>query len=124
MHSERRNGSRFMVSLPIRIQWNDESGQRIVEEGVTENVGPDGTLVHLPRRLPRVGSRVEIAVFEIDNQAEVMQTEAEVLRIERNIAHPQAALRVVEAVEKWRVNVYENENIKLAAIGTPETYEE
>ena len=49
---ERRMELRFMVALPIRVEWDDESGERVVVDGTTENVGPDTTLVHLPRVLP------------------------------------------------------------------------
>ncbi len=46
---DRRQGARHVVAFPIRLEWKDESGSAVVEEGLTENVGPTGTLVYLPR---------------------------------------------------------------------------
>ena len=54
---ERRHGSRYVISFPIRARWRDENGAEVHEEGLTENVGPNGTLVYLPRRLPNVSTR-------------------------------------------------------------------
>ena len=55
---ERRHGSRYVVSFPIRARWRDENGAEVREEGLTENVGVAGTLVYLPRKLPNVGPRL------------------------------------------------------------------
>lgn len=108
METERRRTSRFEISIPIQIEWDDaESGARFVEDGRTENVSPTGTLVHLPKHLPPVGSRVNLAVFE-QKGAEVVRVPAQVLRIERNAARPLAAL-LVDATEKWRENVCNNQ---------------
>ena len=53
-----------MAYFPVRAEWDDEeSGAHVVAEGQTENVGPEGALVHL-ERLPRVGGRVQLAVLE------------------------------------------------------------
>ena len=46
----RRKGSRYNISFPIRVSWKDENGQEITQEGLTENVGPYGTLAFLPRQ--------------------------------------------------------------------------
>jgi hypothetical protein len=121
----RQAGGRFVVSLPIKVEWHDsDSGHRVVEDGLTENIGPDGTLIHLPRRLPRVGSQVELSVFFTEGDSQIAQTTAEVLRLERNAAHPQAALRVLDEHEIWLQNVYENDEIRLAAVGTPDEYDD
>ncbi len=124
MDLDRRASSRFVVSLPIRVEWKDDEGQHIVEEGLTENVGPEGTLVHLPRALPPVGSQVKLVVFEVEGKKEVVKVEAEVLRLVRNAAHPQAALKLIKPLEKWLKNVYESEAVKLLAEGTPDDYED
>ncbi|QYO65424.1 ASPIC/UnbV domain-containing protein [Leptolyngbya sp. 7M] len=67
--AERRQSERYAVSFPIRIKWKDDDGNVITEEGLTENVGLNGTLVFLPRRLPSVGSRVNS--FGIGGEMEI-----------------------------------------------------
>lgn len=122
--TERRISSRFVVSLPIKVEWKDENGNNVAEEGITENVGVDGTLVHLPRTLPRVGTRVQLAVFEVEGKGRIAEAEAEVLRLERNPAHPQVALRLVDSLDDWRSKVFESEDVRLTAAGTPEEFED
>ena len=103
--SEQRTGPRYMVSLAVRAEWDDEaSGDHVVIEGETENVGPEGTLVHL-RQLPDVGSRVQLVV--LDGERYRIQAVAEVLRIERNPGHPLAALQLISALDEWRGLVWE-----------------
>lgn len=122
MNTERRMAQRFEISLPVRLEWTDEeSGARIVEDGRTENVSPVGTLVHLPRKLPRVGSTVEISVFEAKG-AEVVRVPARVLRIERNPAHPLAALTLSD--EAWRENVFQNEELIESFTESAEEYDD
>jgi hypothetical protein len=71
-----------------------------MSEGTTENVGPDGTLVHLPKGLPAVGSRVRLEVQGEDGNK--LQVLAEVLRIERNPGHPLAALQLLGETDEWK----------------------
>ena len=40
---ERRQGARHVISFPIRVRWKDENGKEVIQEGLTENVGPHGT---------------------------------------------------------------------------------
>ncbi len=100
-----RHGQRFVVAMPVQAEWDDlQSGKHIVAEGSTENVGPDGALVHLPQ-LPMVGSQISLIVpGEAGRQVKVL---AEVLRVERNMAHPLAALQLVKASDEWRGRVWE-----------------
>lgn len=125
MDTERRMNERFVISLPIRLEWDDaESGQRIAEDGRTENIGLNGTLVHLPKNLPRVGANVKIQVFEAKG-AEVVALEAQVLRVERNPAHPLAALRVYsDAADEWRKNVCDNRELIESFSESAEEYED
>ena len=103
--TEQRTGPRYLVSLAVRAEWDDEaSGDHVVIEGETENVGPEGTLVHL-RQLPDVGSRVQLVV--LDGEKYRIQAVAEVLRIERNPGHPLAALQLISAIDEWRGLVWE-----------------
>ena len=105
MQERRRQGSRYSVSFPIRVQWKDDSGNEVVEEGLTENVGPNGALVYLPRKLPAVGAKVALTITE-NSDAEVTVS-AQVIRLERNASHPQVALNLLDSVRLWRKSVWE-----------------
>ena len=102
---ERRQGSRFVVSFPVSLKWKDDDGNEIIEEGLTENVGLNGTLVYLPRKLPTVGSKVNLTVTE--NSEDPVSVTAQVIRLERNAAHPQAALNLVEGMRNWKKKVWD-----------------
>lgn len=102
---ERRKGARYVVSFPVRVKWKDESGGEITEDGLTENVGSHGTLVYLPRKLPAVGAKVELTVTE--NADDEVTVTAQVIRLERNAAHPQVALDLVEGSRAWKKKVWE-----------------
>ncbi|HNQ14410.1 MAG TPA: PilZ domain-containing protein [Pyrinomonadaceae bacterium] len=104
--NERRNGSRFVISFPVRIKWKDDTGREVVEEGLTENVGPHGTLVFLPRLLPTVGSKVNLTVTE--NADDEVSVTAQVIRLERNAAHPQAAFQLTDSLRLWKKKVWEH----------------
>jgi len=102
---EARSGPRYLVSFEVRAEWDDADGSHIVVQGTTENVGPEGTLVHLPRQLPTVGSTVHLEVAGEDGQK--LQVIAEVLRIERNPGHPLAALQVLGETNEWKGLIWE-----------------
>lgn len=102
---ERRNGARYVISFPIRIRWKDENGKEVIEEGLTENIGPQGTLVFLPRLLPTVGSKVHLTITE--NASDEVSFTAQVIRLERNAAHPQAALQLTDSLRLWKKKVWE-----------------
>lgn len=110
---ERRQDSRYNISFPIRVTWKDEHGREVVQEGLTENVGPHGTLVFLPRALPAVGSRVNLTVTE--NAAEEVTVTAQVIRLERNAAHPQAAFQLTDSLRLWKKRVFEYAGSIIAA---------
>jgi len=103
--TETRSGPRYLVSFEVRAEWDDAGGTHIMSEGITENVGPDGTLVHLPRKLPDVGSRVRLEVHGEDGKT--LQVIAEVLRVERNPGHPLAALQLLGETDEWRGLIWE-----------------
>jgi hypothetical protein len=105
MTSEQRTGPRYLASLLVRAEWDTDEGKHIVAEGTTENVGPEGALVHLQRELPDVGSRVQLMVLSEDGMK--LQVVTEVLRLERNAAYPLAALQLMGASEEWRGLVWE-----------------
>ena len=103
--AENRSGPRYVHAFPIRAEWDTSEGTHIVAEGETENVGPEGTLVHLPKKLPDVGSRVRLEVQGEDGKK--LQVVAEVLRIERNPGHPLAALQLLGETDEWRGLIWE-----------------
>lgn len=105
IETENRTGPRYLVTLEIKAEWDDSTGTHVVAEGTTENVGPEGTLVHLPRNLPDVGSHVRLEV--LGETGERLKVVAEVLRIERNPGHPLAALQVLGETDEWRGLVWE-----------------
>ena len=102
--TDNRQGPRYLASLEVKAEW-DANGQHVVAEGITENVGPEGTLVHLPRQLPDVGSRVRLEV--LGEGGERLQVIAEVLRIERNPGHPLAALQLLGETDEWKGLIWE-----------------
>ena len=102
---ERRHGSRYVISFPVRVRWRDGEGKEVLEEGLTENVGPAGALLYLPRRLPNVGTKVELTVTE--NPDDEVTVSAEVIRLERNAAHPQVALNLTEGMRAWKKKIFD-----------------
>ena len=109
---DNRGGPRYVHAFPIRAESDTNDGVHIVAEGETENVGPEGTLVHLQRDLPPVGGRVNLLVM--DDKGEKLSVIAEVLRIERNPSRPQAALQLLGENDEWRGLVWKEAGIKMA----------
>ena len=110
---DRRGAARHMISFPIRIKWRDENGKEVVQEGLTENVGLQGTLVYLPRNLPLVGGKVHLTVTE--NPDDEVTVVASVIRLERNASHPQVALQLTDGLRLWKKKVWEYAGSILAA---------
>jgi len=102
---ETRTGPRYLASFEVRAEWDEPDGAHVLSEGTTENVGPEGTLVHLPRKLPEVGSRVRLEV--LGEEGTKLQVIAEVLRIERNPGHPLAALQLLGETDEWKGLIWE-----------------
>lgn len=110
--ADNRHGQRFVVAMPVLAEWDDlQSGQHIVAEGATENVGPDGALVHLPQ-LPMVGDQISLSIN--DEAGKPVRVTVEVLRLERNPGHPLAALQLVKASADWRGRVWETASMLAA----------
>lgn len=118
---ERRRSDRYVISFPIRVEWKDENGKDLIEEGLTENISVGGTLIHLPRLLPNVGSEVSLTVLE--NPKNEVTVKAQVLRLERNAAHPQAALMLTDRKEVWEKEVWAMAGDVIAA-QEPEKWED
>lgn len=112
--SDTRSGPRYLAAVEVRAEWDTKDGAHVVSEGETENIGPEGALVHLPRELPEVGSRVRLLV--LGEGGEKLQVVAEVLRIERHPGHPLAALQLLDATDEWRGLVWEPAAPQLAPL--------
>src|SRR5207237_8458665 len=112
--TESRYRARYVAAFPMRAAWDTDDGVHVVSEGETENIGPEGTLVHLQRELPPVGGRVSLLVLGEDG--EKLRVVAEVLRIERNPAHPQAALQLLGETDEWRGVVWEQAAIQVSTV--------
>lgn len=118
METDNRSGPRYLASLEVKAEWDEPSGAHVVAEGTTENVGPEGTLVHLPRQLPQVGSRVRLEV--LNESGEKLQVIAEVLRIERHPGHPLAALQLLGETDEWKGLIWEPAAPRVAPPPEPE----
>ncbi len=110
--TENRTGPRYPASFEVHAEWDDSNGAHVEADGMTENVGPEGTLVHLPRQLPNVGSTVRLEVQSEDGTR--LRVIAEVLRVERNPGHPLAALSLIGETEEWRGLIWEPAAPKVA----------
>lgn len=119
---ETRTGPRYLASFEVRAEWDEPDGAHVQAEGTTENVGPEGTLVHLPRKLPEVGSRVRLEVH--GEEGTTLQVIAEVLRIERNPGHPLAALQLLGETDEWKGLIWEPAAPKVIAPPPTEETEE
>ena len=122
MEIEVRSGPRYLAAFEVRAEWDEPGGAHILSEGITENVGPEGTLVHLPKRLPEVGSRVRLEVHGEDGNT--LQVVAEVLRIERNPGHPLAALQLLGETDEWKGLIWEPAAPRVAPPPPPATEED
>jgi hypothetical protein len=91
---------RIIASMPIQASWVDaESGETILVEGLTENVGETSTLVNL-EILPPVGCEVKLKVLEEDRT--IIEVATQVIRVERDPSKPMAALTILENLKKWK----------------------
>jgi len=111
-----------LAALEVRAEWDETDGTHVVTEGTTENIGPEGTLVHLPRRLPEVGGRVKLEVHDADGKT--LEVVTEVLRIERNPGHPLAALQLLDQSDEWKGMIWEPAAPHIAAPPAPAEDEE
>ena len=121
MEIEIRSGPRYLAAFEVRAEWDEPGGAHILSEGITENVGPEGTLVYLPKKLPEVGSRVRLEVHGEDGHT--LQVVAEVLRIERNPGHPLAALQLLGETDEWKGLIWEPAAPRVAPPPPPPTEE-
>jgi hypothetical protein len=91
---------RIMANLQVQASWIDaESGNTILVNGMTENLGENSALINL-EVLPPVGSEVTLRI--IDEEKTIIEVPTQVIRVERDPSKPLAALSVLENLKKWR----------------------
>lgn len=84
--AERRIAERYVVHFPVEVRWcEDTTGERVISEGLTENIGPAGALVSL-NYLPGIGSRLSVTIREAAGAS--IEAEAEVVRLDHNRTRP------------------------------------
>ncbi len=93
---------RIMASLRVQASWTDaESGETVLVDGMTENLGETSALVNLDV-LPPVGSEVTLRIF--DEEKTIIEVPTQVIRVERDPSKPLAALSVINNLKKWKQN--------------------
>jgi hypothetical protein len=91
---------RIMASMPVQASWIDaQSGDTVLVDGLTENLGETSTLVNLDV-LPPVGSEVTLRIFDEDKT--IIEVSTQVIRVERDPSKPLAALTISENLKKWK----------------------
>ena len=91
---------RIIASMPVQASWIDqETGEKVKVEGLTENVGETSTLVNLDI-LPPVGCEVRLRIMN-DNKP-IIEVQTRVIRVERDPGKPMAALSILENLKKWK----------------------
>jgi hypothetical protein len=91
---------RIIASMPVQASWIDEeTGEKIKVEGLTENVGETSALVNLDI-LPPVGSEVRLKIM--DDSKAIIDVQTRVIRVERDPGKPMAALSIMENLKKWK----------------------
>lgn len=91
---------RILARLQAQVIWRDEtSDEKFSVLGTTENVGETSALINLDL-LPKVGSSVKLRLMDEDRT--IIETLAEVIRVERDPGKPQAALSIVNNLKKWK----------------------
>lgn len=91
---------RIMATMPVQASWVDaESGETVLVDGLTENLGETSTLVNLDI-LPPVGSEVNLRLFDEDKT--IIEVSTQVIRVERDPSKPLAALTILENLKNWK----------------------
>ncbi len=91
---------RIMAKLAVQASWvNEDNGNVVFVNGLTENVGESSVLVNLDV-LPAVGSDVKLRLLDENNF--IIEVEAHVIRVERDPGKPLAALSISENLKQWK----------------------
>jgi hypothetical protein len=95
---------RILVQMPVQATWTDaNTGEVISVNGMTENVGTNSVLVNFDN-LPPVGGEVRLKM--LDEETMLLETDARVIRVERDPGKPLAALNVIDNVQEWQERVF------------------
>jgi len=91
---------RIMASLTVQASWFDaESGETVLVNGMTENLGETSALVNLDI-LPPVGSAVQLRIFDEENT--IIEVPTHVIRVQRDPSKMLASLSILDNLNKWR----------------------
>lgn len=91
---------RILARLQAQVSWKDEtSDEKFLVLGTTENVGENSALINLDL-LPKVGSKVRLRLMDEDKT--IIETPAQVIRVERDPGKPKAALSIISNLSKWK----------------------
>ncbi len=103
---ERRTAERYTVHFPVEVRWyEDATGERVVSEGITQNVGASGALVSL-KYLLGIGRRLSVTIREATGA--LIEAPAEVVRLNRNSNQTgTAALYILGDNQQWQASVWE-----------------
>ena len=119
--AERTPLTRVLAIMSIEAEWTDSrSKKKIKAVGETQNVGESTALVNI-QPLPQVGDEIKLKVSFEDKT--LIETKAEVLRIQRDLVMPLAALSIVDKVEEWEANVWGSAHEIAASQMMPEVEE-
>ncbi len=90
---------RIVASLNVQMSWKDsKSGEKVVVKGMSECVGKSSVIVRADR-LPNIDDRVFIKLS--NGTTPIIDAEAEVFRIDRDLAKPKVSLVILNDVESW-----------------------
>lgn len=96
---------RVLVQMPVYATWKDaKTGEVVSVNGMTENVGISSVLVNFDN-LPPVGGDVHLRMMD-DMDTMLLETEARVIRVERDPSKPLAAMTVSARVSEWQEKVF------------------
>lgn len=93
---------RITASLTVQASWVDnEGGETVFVNGVTENLGEMSALVNL-EILPPVGSEVNLRIF--DEEKTIVEVPTHVIRVQRDPSRMLASLSITDKLENWQEN--------------------
>ena len=93
---------RVTASLTVQASWvENENGETVFVNGVTENLGEASALVNL-EILPPVGSEVNLRIF--DEEKTIVEVPTHVIRVQRDPSRMLASLSITDKLENWQEN--------------------
>ncbi|HSO75921.1 MAG TPA: PilZ domain-containing protein [Blastocatellia bacterium] len=89
---ERRNGKRFRVKWPVRVEGIDDGGASFTQNGVLKNISSQGALLLVERPLP-TGARLDVYISLPTKGRKWMKYSASVVRVHSEASLFGAAVR-------------------------------